>query len=83
MKTRDAKRTYTGAVNCKYEVTVVPPEGRADTDELRRALATIDRYKKAALKALGLNEKEADWTLVEFGVKTDCVEVWVQQGSCG
>lgn len=83
MQARETKILYQGAISYKKEVTLVPPNGRAETDELRAALATVERYKRAAFKAMGLNEKGADWTMVDYAVKTDCVVVTVEQGACG
>jgi len=53
------------------------------TAELRQALAIVDRYKKVAMRAAKANEKNADWTMVGYAVKTDCVVVTVEQGACG
>lgn len=83
MKSKDKKTLYQGAISVKREVTLVPEDLKKDTDELRLALALVDRYKKAALRALKTTEKTADWTMIEYSVKTDCVIVTVDQGACG
>lgn len=83
MKSRDARTVTMGAIHLKMEVTLVPEKGIEDTNELRAALAVVHRYKKAAMKALSLTEKGADWTMLEYSVKNDCVVVVVEQGACG
>lgn len=83
MKTRDVREINSSAIHVKMEVTLVPDEGIEDTNELRTALATVHRYKKAAMRALSLTEKDADWTMIGFSVKNDCVVVTVEQGACG
>lgn len=82
MRFRDARTTRDGAVYVAYEVTLLP-EKEGDMDELRRALAVVDRYRKTALKALKVSEKNADFTVVGYGVKNDCVIVTVEQGANG
>lgn len=83
MKYRDAHIVRQGSINTLYEVTIVPEKGLEDTNELRLALALVDRYKKMALQALKTNEKQADWTMIEYAVKNDCVVVTVNQGMAG
>lgn len=53
--------------------------------ELRRSLAVVDKFKSVALKAANAKEgpRGADWTMVGYGVKTDCVVVTVKQGMAG
>ena len=83
MKYRDARVVRQGSINTLYEVTIVPEKGIEDTNELRLALALVDRYKKMALQALKTTEKQADWTMIEYAVKNDCVVVTVDQGMAG
>ena len=83
MKYRDARVVRQGSINTLYEVTIVPEKGLEDTNELRLALALVDRYKKMALQALKTTEKQADWTMIEYAVKNDCVVVTVDQGMSG
>lgn len=83
MTHKNARTIVQGAINLTMEVTLVPPKGTEDTTGLRLALAEVDRYKREALKALKLNEKDADWMMVEYAVKNDCVVVTVKQGACG
>ena len=56
---------------------------KEDTDTLRAALATVDKYRKKAESASGLSPKHADWAMVDFAVKTDAVVCTVQAGACG
>lgn len=83
MKHRNVRTISSGAIHLKKEVTLVPEQGIEATNALRLALALVDRYKKAAMIALGANDKTADWTMIEYSVKNDCVIVTVEQGACG
>lgn len=58
-------------------------DGKADTDAPRAALAVVQAYRDASLKALRTIEKGSDWTTVEYAVETDCVVVTVNRGACG
>lgn len=72
-----------GAVYGKTVIRIeATPEELA---ELRLALATVDKFKSVALRAAKAKEGRngADWTMVGYGVKTDCVIVTVEQGACG
>lgn len=73
--------TKSGAiwVQKTVRVTATPEE----TAELRKALAVVDKYKKAAYKAAKTNERHADWTMVGYAVKTDAVIVTIDQGAAG
>ena len=51
--------------------------------ELRAALAIVDKYKKKALKTAGYSKKYADWVMVDYAVKSDCVMIEARSGSCG
>jgi hypothetical protein len=79
IRIREQKTLYCGAVSHKMEVTLVPDDG---TDELRAALAVVDRYREVAFAALKVGA-EADWTMVDYTVKDDCVTVTIEQGACG
>lgn len=69
-----------GAVAGSTTVRIAaPPE---DLVELRKALATVYKFEKLALQVAG-ESKNADWTMVEYGVKTDAVFVTVRTGMCG
>ena len=54
-----------------------------ESDELRQALKTVDRYRTSALKIENTSEEDADWTMYQYEVKTDKVIVTVEQGMCG
>ena len=72
--------TKQGAVNgfALVRISAKP----ADMVELRAALAVVDRYKKKAMSVAG-GCKYADFVMVGYAVKTDCVEARVEFGSCG
>lgn len=80
---RNRRVVLCGPVNETNEVVLEPSGGKADTDALRAALAVVQAYRIAALRALRTSEKRADWTMVDYAVKTDCVVVTVSQGACG
>ena len=82
MNFRDARITSCGAVYVTYEVTLLP-EKEGSMGELRDALAVVDRYRKAALKALKVSEMNADFTTVRYAVNSDDVLVMVEQGANG
>lgn len=72
-----------GAISAMTTIRIeATPEELA---ELRQALATVDRFKKVALQAARAKEgpKGADWLMVGYGVKTDCVVVTVHRGMAG
>lgn len=70
-----------GPVNGSKEVIISCTKDEAD--ELRKALAIVDKYKKVAYKALKHKEKNADWTMEKYKVKNDRVIVIVESGACG
>lgn len=74
---------FQGPVNERHEAVLEPSGGRADIDELRAALDVVQRYRDAAMRALRLREQDADWTMVDYAVKNDCVVVTVNRGACG
>lgn len=80
---RERRVVVRGPVNETHEVVLEPSGGRADTDALRAALAVVQAYRDAAMKALRVRERDADWTTVDYAVKTDCVVVTVGRGACG
>lgn len=59
------------------------PGSAEEMTELRAALAVVDKYRKKALKVAGYSEKYADWVMVSYAVKSDCVVIKAQQGACG
>ena len=82
LECKDVRVVRRGAIQLDHEVTVLPKK-EGDMEELRLALAVVDRYKKAALQAIRTREKDADYTMVEYAVKNDCVIVKVRQGAAG
>jgi hypothetical protein len=80
MKVDSVKQCWSGAVNGRDEVTFTAT--KAETDELRSALAIVDKWQKQALKKVP-SAKGADWTMVTYSVKTDKVIVGIESGACG
>jgi hypothetical protein len=80
MKVDNVKQCWNGAVNGRDEVTFTAT--KAETDELRNALAIVDKWQKQALKQVP-SAKGADWTMVTYAVKTDKVIVGIETGACG
>lgn len=80
---RSHRSISTGPVDAMYEVVLDPSGGQADIDALRAALAVVESYRSAAMRALKKRERDADWTMVEYDVKPDGVVVRVHQGACG
>ncbi len=77
---------YSGAVSCANEVTF-SLENVSESEELRQALAVVQRYQETAAKASFVrvygNSPNCDWVMFDFAVKNDKVVVTVQSGSCG
>jgi len=73
------RKVFSISVETTIKISATPKE----TAELRRALAVVDNFKKAAFKAARVSEKYADWTKVGFAVKTDAVLVTIEQGMAG
>ena len=67
----------------RSHVTVRIPAKPADMVVLRAALAVVDKYEKKAMKVAGASRKDADFVMVSYAVKTDCLEARVDFGSCG
>lgn len=78
MNLKSFKTIFSGPVNGRTEV--IFEATKAETDELRAALAVVDKWKKQALKVA---PKDSDWTMVDYAVKTDTVIVGVENGACG
>jgi hypothetical protein len=80
MKVDNVKQCWNGAISGRDEVTFTAT--KAETDELRSALAIVDKWQKQALKKVPLVEG-SDWTMVTYAVKTDKVIVGIESGACG
>lgn len=71
--------------------TTIAVEISIDTqqaEELRRALAVVDKYRKQAIQAVHHYEKhhpvrDADFCEIEYGVKNDKVVITVKSGMAG
>jgi len=81
MKAEEVIKEYDGAVRGRRKVVVSAT--KQETDELRAALAVVDKFKRVALQAAKVKEKDADWTMLEYAVKTDRVIVTIEDGACG
>lgn len=55
----------------------------SQVEELRKALAVVDRFRFAALKAAKIQEKNAEWTMLAYACKGNKVTVTIEQGACG
>lgn len=60
---------------------------RKSANELRQALAIVQRYEKAAVKAVQQeihnDPRESDWHRFSFAVKNDKVVVTIEDGMAG
>jgi len=75
------KKIYNGPVSGELEVTIDITKDQAD--ELRKALAVVQRYEKEALKTAKVSKKNSDWVMVSYAVKNNKVVVNIQDGACG
>lgn len=75
---------HEGAVYGSATVTMTELT-QEETDELRKALKVVDKYRLRAHRASGFSPapKGGDWSMVDFAVKTDTVICTVQVGACG
>jgi hypothetical protein len=82
----EVKKTYYGVVSATYEVTF-PLADQSESEELRQALAVVQRYQETAAKAVDVRvhskDPNCDWVMFEFAVKNDKVVVTVESGACG
>lgn len=75
--------THCGPISTRSTIRIeATPEQLA---ELRKALAVVDKFKALAYQLAHAKDgpKGADWTMVGYGVKSDCVLVTVHQGMAG
>jgi len=61
---------------------------REESEELRAALAIVQKYEKAALQAVRAKHKynpakDADWCEIAYSVKNDKVIVGIRDGMAG
>lgn len=82
MKPLSKKTIFNGPVNGEHQVTFgLSNEG---AEELRGALSIVQRYEKAAKKALGVTKNtHPDWVMFGYSVKNDKVVITVEEGACG
>lgn len=82
----EVKKAYYGVASSTYEVTF-PLADQSESEELRQALAVVQRYQETAAKAVDVRvrskDPNCDWVMFEFAVKNDKVVVTVESGACG
>lgn len=71
-----------GSTNVSIEIT------REESEELRVALAIVQKYEKAALQAIQHKHKynpvkESDWCEIAYSVKNDKVIIGIRDGMAG
>jgi hypothetical protein len=85
MKILEIKDVFQGVVSSQTDVSVELEAGEAA--KLREALALIQKYEKAALKALkqekGYCVTESDWHNIQYAVKNDRIIVKIKDGMAG
>jgi len=85
MKILEVKDVAQGAVSGQTDVSISLEPGEAA--KLREALALIQRYEKAALKAIKGEKKysptESDWHNIQYAVKNDRIIVKIKDGMAG
>lgn len=70
-----------GSVSVKDIIKIIPP--RSAIEELLAALKVVDQFKNTAIKTLDYDPTKADWHMIDYAVKTDCVIITVSAGMCG
>jgi hypothetical protein len=85
MKILEIKDAFQGVVSSQTDVSIALEPGEAA--KLRDALALIQKYEKAALKALkqekGYSATESDWHNIQYAVKNDRIIVKIKDGMAG
>lgn len=79
LKTETVTCLYDGAVRGLHEVSF--SSSKEEIDELNKALAVIDKWRKQALKEVP-SASGADWIMIRYFV-ADKVIVEVEAGACG
>ena len=85
MSKPEVRQTYNGVVAAVWEVTI-PLNNKDEAQELRAALAVVQKYQEQAAKAAKVRVGEngnCDWAMYGFAVKNDKVLVKVDAGACG
>ena len=72
-----------GAVKAKYVTTIEAT--REEITALQMALSQVEAFKHLARKASGAKQKDADWTMYSFQIRSrdGQVDVTIDQGMCG
>lgn len=85
MKILEIKDVFQGAVSGQTDVSIALEQGEAV--KLREALALIQKYEKAALKAMreekNYSPTESDWHNIQYAVKNDRIIVKIKDGMAG
>lgn len=85
MKILEIQDVFQGAVSGQMDVSIALEPGEAA--KLREALALIQKYEKAALKAIKEEKKyspaESDWHNIQYAVKNDRIIVKIKDGMAG
>lgn len=81
MKVKESKSLFHGSVCDEDEVVIETSE--EESDELRKALRVVDKYRLASLNKIKYHYADQDWTMVEYDVKNDKVTVKIIRGACG
>lgn len=82
----EVKSILDNAVSRTCEVTILLPDPK-ESEGLRQALATVQKYQDVATKATKTRvhgkDPNCDWVMFNFAVKNDKVVITVDSGSCG
>lgn len=82
----EVKSIFDNAVSRTCEVTILLPDPK-ESEGLRQALATVQKYQDVATKATKTRvhgkDPNCDWVMFNFAVKNDKVVITVDSGSCG
>lgn len=84
MKILSSKTVRSSAIDSDVEVIIGFARGKEEADELRAALAIVQKYQAAATQHTkskpGAN---CDWVMLGMAVKNDCVIINVNAGMAG
>lgn len=85
MKFKNIKNVSSNAVSGQVDVTF--EIDKTEANDLRAALAIVDKYKNAALSAIESETKfdpeSSDWCMISYCVKNDKAIISVQDGMTG
>lgn len=86
MNIKSIDRVFDGVVSAETAISI--EINKQASDELRSALAIIQKYQKAAIKAFQNKQKydptkKSDWCQISYSVKNDKVIVNIKDGMAG